>query len=92
MSNNKNSIALPEVQATTTHQLNPPDVSLKDILSLDAFQKKHGDKFTKAQLNWLLRFRDRNGLSESGAVLMSARKFYIVEPLFTQWFFNQQKA
>lgn len=64
--------------------------ALDDILAVDKFQEKHADKFTRSQITWLLRNRDRNGLSKNGAVILSARKFYINEPLFAQWFANQK--
>jgi hypothetical protein len=63
--------------------------ALSDILSQADFQKKHSDKFSPGQITWFLRNRDRNGLSKSGAVILSARKFYINEPLFTAWFASQ---
>lgn len=65
-------------------------VSLDDFLSLDNFQKKHADKFTRTSLNWLLRFRDRNGLAASGAVIMVNRKFFLHESRFAAWFNNQR--
>jgi hypothetical protein len=68
----------------------PPAPTLENILLLEKFQEKHADKFTRGQLTWLLRNRDRNGLSKSGAVIMLSRKPYINEPLFTQWFANQK--
>ncbi|MEC4746937.1 hypothetical protein U2W12_00425 [Methylomicrobium sp. Wu6] len=88
MQTQKKPITQPEALLTGIH---PQEVSLEDFQSLDNFQKKHADKFTKAQLNWLLRFRDRNGLAESGAVIMVARKFYLHESRFAAWF-NSQKA
>jgi hypothetical protein len=87
----KKTITQPEALQTGIQQQDSLEVSLEDFLSLDNFQKKHADKFTKAQLNWLLRFRDRNGLTESGAVIMVARKFYLHEARFAAWF-NTQKA
>lgn len=67
-----------------------PAAALDNILILEKFQEKHADKFTLGQLTWILRNRDRNGLAKSGAVILSARKFYIIEPLFTQWFASQK--
>lgn len=66
--------------------------TLSCVYTLADFQKRHQDKFSLNQLKWLIRHRDKNGLSESGAVILSARKFYIAEPLFEAWFINQQKA
>ncbi|MEI8573965.1 hypothetical protein ACH5Y9_07965 [Methylomonas sp. BW4-1] len=66
------------------------DVSLGEIIILEKFQEKYADKFTPGQLTWFMRNRARNGLSKSGAVILSARKFYINERLFTKWFASQK--
>lgn len=73
-----------------TNETPVPGPALENILILDKFQEKHADKFTAGQLTWFLRNRDRNGLAKSGAVILSARKFYINEPLFAQWFASQK--
>lgn len=75
---------------TTQNTIEVPVPVLDHILILEKFQEKHADKFTRGQLIWFLRNRDRNGLAKSGAVILSARKFYINEPLFTQWFASQK--
>lgn len=75
---------------TNQNQIEPPAPTLDDILTLEKFQEKHADKFTLGQLTWFMRNRDRNGLAKSGAVILSARKFYINEPLFAQWFASQK--
>jgi len=67
-----------------------PAATLDSILYLENFQKKHSDKFTSGQLTWFMRNRERNGLAESGAVILSARKFYIDELAFTRWFASQK--
>ena len=74
---------------TNQKQAEQPAPTLDNILILEKFQEKHADKFTLGQLNWFLRNRDRNGLAKTGAVILSARKFYINEPLFAQWFASQ---
>lgn len=75
---------------TNQNQIESPAPTLDSILLIEKFQEKHADKFTRSQLTWFLRNRDRNGLANSGAVILSARKFYINEPLFTQWFASQK--
>jgi len=75
---------------TNLTTIETPAAALDSILSLENFQKKHSDKFTSGQLTWFMRNRERNGLAESGAVILSARKFYIIEPLFSQWFASQK--
>lgn len=75
---------------TNQNPIEMPAATLDTILSLENFQKKHSDKFTLGQLTWFMRNRERNGLAESGAVILSARKFYIDENLFTLWFTSQK--
>jgi len=75
---------------TNQSQPESPPRTLDNILLLENFQKKHADKFTSGQLTWFLRNRARNGLAKSGAVILSARKFYINVPLFTEWFASQK--
>lgn len=74
----------------TTDNHQAPSCSLDDILSQQDFQKKYADKFSPGQITWFLRNRERNGLTKSGAVILSARKFYINEPLFAAWFASQK--
>lgn len=75
---------------TNQNPIEPSAHALDSILILEKFQEKHADKFTRGQLTWFLRNRDRNGLAKSGAVILSARKFYIDEVLFTKWFASQK--
>ena len=75
---------------TNQNQAECPATTLDSILILEKFQEKHADKFKASQLGWFLRNRDRNGLTESGAVILAARKFYINETLFAQWFASQK--
>ena len=72
----------------TIQQVTAP--ALDNILTLENFQFKHSDKFTRSQLTWFVRNREHNGLAKTGAVILSARKFYINEPLFAQWFASQK--
>jgi hypothetical protein len=64
--------------------------NLNDIYLRDVFQKRHSEKFTRAQLVWMIRNRKTNGLEESGAVLKVARKFYIIESIFEKWIINRK--
>jgi hypothetical protein len=72
-----------------TQQITPAP-TLDNIQLLENFQKKYADKFTSGQLTWWIRQRKHNGLAKSGAVILSARKFYIDENLFTKWFASQK--
>ncbi|MFZ2168653.1 MAG: hypothetical protein WAW61_03340 [Methylococcaceae bacterium] len=70
--------------------LGPAAAELSDIFTLAEFTRRHADIFTKGQMLWFIRNRDRNGLAGTGAVILSARKFYINEPLFSAWFTSQK--
>jgi len=75
---------------TNQNPTEPVAPALDNILILEKFQEKHADKFTLGQLTWFMRNRERNGLSKSGAVILSARKFYIDEIAFSKWFSSQK--
>jgi hypothetical protein len=63
--------------------------SLSSLIRLDDFVKKNQELFTKGQFNWLIRRRQENGLSESGALLMISGKFYVNEPKMANWITSQ---
>jgi len=75
---------------SSKNQIESTAPALDNILLLKNFQKKHADKFTHGQLTWMIRNRNNNGLAKSGAVILSGRRFYINEPLFTEWFTSQK--
>ena len=62
---------------------------LSSILRLDEFVEKNQNLFTEGQFKWLIRNRQENGLSESGALLMISGTFYIDEPKMAVWMRNQ---
>lgn len=60
------------------------NLDLSGWYPLDAFVERHDGRFSKSQIRWLLRERERNGLSQ--AVALFGRKLYIHEDAFAEWF------
>ena len=56
----------------------------------DEFSRKHNGRFTESQLNNLIKNRNRNGLSEAGAILKVSERIYIRESKFIDWFLGQR--
>jgi hypothetical protein len=50
---------------------------------------ENSNLFTKTQLDWLIKTRQKNGLAETGAVLKISGKIYINKPKFFDWFMQQ---
>ena len=63
---------------------------LSNIALPESLAQEQPELFTKAQLDWLLKTRHKNGLSETGAVLKVSGKLYINKPTFINWFMNQK--
>ena len=66
------------------------DHNFTNVIKLADFVECHPDLFTDGQMNWLIRNREQNGLSEAGAVLQVGRKIYINKPKFLEWFMGQR--
>jgi len=64
--------------------------TLDEIITPDELVQQHPTKFTKPQIDWLLRNRHKNGLEKTGAVSLVGRRFYINEPKFTAWLLSQK--
>jgi len=71
---------------STTEQ----STTLNDIYTPAMFAKEHPQILTEPQVNWLIKTRHKNGLSEIGAVLKISRKIYINKPLFLDWLLKQK--
>ncbi len=56
-----------------------------DIVTPEDFAQERSDIFTKAKLQWLIRQRQQNGLSESNAVVKCGRTILIVRSKFYEW-------
>lgn len=77
------------MQTNPTKNENPAP-ALSDYLTPEALQKKYPAMLSRPQITWILRQRDKNGLSKLGAVVLLSRKYYIHENLFAQWFASQK--
>lgn len=66
--------------------------SLNEITTPEALVKEHPELFTCSQMNWLLKTREVNGLSQSGAVLKVSRKLYVNRGAFINWFMEQKAS
>ena len=53
------------------------------------FVEEYQEIISDNQMNWWIRHRDSNGLSESGALVKAANQWYINVDKFTQWFTKQ---
>lgn len=66
----------------------PTVLDLSEYDTVDELVERHPEKFTRNQLEWVLRNRDENGLSD--AVVKIGKRRYIHRPRFTRWFAQQQ--
>lgn len=64
--------------------------TLGDICTPLTLVQENPDLLTSNQMLWLLKTRDQNGLSKSGAVLKVSRKIYLVRGKFLEWFLDQK--
>jgi|GEM_PF-878342 hypothetical protein len=78
--------------STIPIQNNLGDLSIDDICLAKTLVKENPDKFTDSQINWLIKTRSKNGLTESGAILKISNKLYIHKPKFFNWFMQQKAA
>lgn len=58
-------------------------LNLDDFLTKDAFLERYPGLISRHQLEWMLRYRDENGLAS--AVKQLGRKLVIHVPTFTEW-------
>jgi hypothetical protein len=77
------------MQPSITEEAQMP--TLSDYLRKTAFLDKYQELFTKNQLDWWIRHRESNGLTESGCLIKAANQWFIHVDLFTEWF-GKQKA
>jgi len=69
-----------------------PQSTLDNVCLPKALTRENPELFTESQVNWLIKTRHKNGLSETGAVLKISRKIYINRVLFLEWFLSQKAA
>ena len=72
---------------TINHEIYISDLSELD--TIDELTARYPDKFTKAQLQWQLRFREENGLDV--AVVKFGRRLYIHRPTFMRWLVSRKQ-
>ena len=72
--------------STSDREINITDLSELD--TLDELAARYPEKFTKAQLQWQLRFREENGLNK--AVIKFGRRIYIHRPTFMRWLISRR--
>jgi hypothetical protein len=67
------------------------EININDLSELDTVDElvaRYPDKFTKAQIQWQLRFREENGLA--AAVVKFGRRLYIHRPTFMRLIVNRR--
>jgi hypothetical protein len=75
------------MSATNRAVLDDEGVQLTDIVSPELLVEENPDLFPKGKgsLDWAIRNRDRNGLSEAGAVILANGKLMLVRPRYLRW-------
>lgn len=64
--------------------------NFNDICTAAEIVEQYPELFNKSQIDWLLKTRHKNGLYETGAVLMVSRKLYLKKSVFIDWFMDQK--
>lgn len=75
----------------TADSVYPPIDSLADFAKKDQFANENSHLFSEPQIDWLIRNRDENGLTESGAVVLVSRKVYFHRRRFAKWLAAQKR-
>jgi hypothetical protein len=80
-----------EPQANDEQVADAPGCSalLDQIIPQGEFLKRYSDRFSRSQLHWLLRQRERNGLLKFKAVKKCGKRIYIHVPNFAAWLDSQ---
>jgi len=72
---------------SSTIQTLPTD--LTDLTTPQQLASEFPRLFNETQLNWIVRRREHNGLSEAGAILKVNGRLYVIRPRFFLWMLNQ---
>ena len=67
-------------------------ITLNDVCTPESLANEYPELFTKSQINWLIKTRHKNGLSQTGAVLKISQKIYLHKTKFIDWFLKQRAA
>ncbi len=62
---------------------------LNNLQRPEGFAEDHSDLVSTEGLKWIIRNRDQNGLSESGAVVKVRNRIYLHKERFARWFLSQ---
>lgn len=62
-----------------------------DLIPISLAADEYPHLFTKKQFDWLLRKRDRNGLSRA-IVKVGERRLFLSRKRFSEWLANQSEA
>ena len=67
------------------------DYDLHDVVTKKQLVAESKGILTEGQLDWILRNRARNGLSQCGAVIRQGRggELKLIRPRFTKWYLSQ---
>lgn len=80
------------IDSSTTEPSETPDHALDNFLRPEAFARRYPDLVgSKSRLQYLLRFRNTNGLKEAGAVIQRGRMIFINAPRFRDWLIQSHK-
>ena len=66
--------------------------TFNNIVKPATMVEENPELFKDSQMNWWLKSRDRNGLSEAGAVLKIGHKLYLHRERFIRWFISHVEA
>ncbi len=64
--------------------------TLDDVCTPKTLAKENPNLFTDGQVNWLIKTRRKNGLSDTDSVLKISGKIYIRKSKFFDWFMLQK--
>jgi hypothetical protein len=68
------------------------EISLDDILSLEAFTKRYPDIANEARLRWWVFHRQTNGLAEEGALIKRNGRWFFIVPRMKTWMLHSTQA
>ena len=67
------------------------ETNLDDVMQVPRFVKRYPDLTSDNHIRWLIFKRDTNGLSDSGALIKRAGRWYIHIPRFRKWLLDSDQ-
>lgn len=64
----------------------------KNIIKPADMVKERPDLYRDGQMNWWIKTRDHNGLSDAGAVFKIGHKIYLHRARFISWFLSHRES